>query len=39
MVRHAVRRATNLFNSDSINVLCRVLHRAMVHFNFRLFNV
>jgi hypothetical protein len=25
--------------SDPINVLRRVLHRAMIHFNFGLFNV
>jgi hypothetical protein len=31
-------RLINLI-SDSINVLRRALRRAMIHFNFRLFNV
>jgi hypothetical protein len=33
-----VARLINLI-SDSINVLRRVLRRATIHFNFRLFNV
>jgi hypothetical protein len=36
-VRFVARRISLI--SDSINVLRRALHRAMIHFNFRLFNV